>query len=192
MTKYALQTVLLIVLTITGTTAINAQKLSLTGTNNSVVVSGTSTLHDWEMNLSEFKTTAEISKNDEGSFVVSNATFSADANNLSSDNSSMDKKAHDAFDAKKTPEISFRQTASATIPAEGKKSFSIKGNLKIAGQTNSVSIPVSVTAQDNGKLRVKGTTTLLMTDFDMDPPTAMFGTIKSGDEVKVTINLELD
>jgi hypothetical protein len=48
-----------------------------------------------------------------------------------------------------------------------------------------------VTSQDDGSLLVKGTATLLMTDYNMEPPTAMFGTVKAGDEIKVTINLKL-
>lgn len=191
MIKYALQTVLLIALTITCTTGIKAQQVSLTGNDNEVVVTGTSSLHDWEMILSEFKTTAEINKNEDGSFKVSNAVFTANANNLSSDNSLMDKKAHNALEAKKAPEISFKQSTPVTIPEGGEKSFQAKGTLKIAGKTNSVSIPVSVITKDNGKILVKGTVTLQMTDFDMEPPTAMFGTVKAGDEIKVSVNVEL-
>jgi polyisoprenoid-binding protein YceI len=191
MTKYALQTVLLIALTITCTTGIKSQNISLTGSDNTVVVTGTSTLHDWEMELLEFKTTAEINKNDDGSFEVTNAVFSANANNLTSDNSLMDKKTHEALRAKKAPEISFRQSTPITLDIEGEKSFRIKGNLKFAGHANSVSIPINVTSQDDGSLLVKGTATLLMTDYNMEPPTAMFGTVKAGDEIKVTINLKL-
>ncbi|WP_291854886.1 YceI family protein [Marinilabilia sp.] len=191
MIKYALQTVLLIALTITSTTTIEAQNLSLTGTSNSVVVSGTSSLHDWEMILSGFKASTVINKQDDGSVVLDNAVFTADANNLSSDNSLMDKKAHEALNAKKAPEISFRQSDAVTIPAGGAKSFNMKGDIKIAGQTKSVSIPVSVKSQNNGTLQVKGTLPITMSDYQMEPPTAMFGTVKTGDEVKVNFNLSL-
>lgn len=191
MVKYALQTVLLIALTIASTTAIKAQSLSLTGTNNSVVVSGTSSLHDWEMILSGFNASTKLNQQDDGSMVLESAVFTANANNLSSDNSLMDKKAHEALNAKKAPEISFRQSETVTIPAGGEKSLRIKGNLKIAGQSKSVTIPVNVTPQSNGSLLVKGTLPITMSDYKMDPPTAMFGTVKAGDEVKVNFNISL-
>jgi polyisoprenoid-binding protein YceI len=191
MIKYALQTVLLIALTIASTTTIKAQSLSLTESNNSVVVSGTSSLHDWEMILSGFKASTKVNQQDDGSVVLESAVFTADANNLSSDNSMMDKKAHEALNAKKAPEISFRQSETVTIPSGGEKSIRIKGNLKIAGQTKSVTIPLRVTSQSDGTLLVKGTLPITMSDYKMEPPTAMFGTIKAGDEVKVNFNLNL-
>ncbi|MBN2280116.1 MAG: YceI family protein [Candidatus Marinimicrobia bacterium] len=182
---------LLIALTIASTTAIKAQSLSLTGTNNSVVVSGTSSLHDWEMILSGFNASTKLNQQDDGSMVLESAVFTANANNLSSDNSLMDKKAHEALNAKKAPEISFRQSETVTIPAGGEKSLRIKGNLKIAGQSKLVTIPVNVTPQSNGTLLVKGILPITMSDYKMDPPTAMFGTVKAGDEVKVNFNISL-
>jgi polyisoprenoid-binding protein YceI len=191
MTRFALQTLLIIALTIISTTATKAQTLNLTGNNNSVVVTGTSSLHDWEMVLSDFRATAEVTQNDDGSFTLTKAGLTGDANKLSSDNSMMDKKAHEALEAKKAPALTFRQSAPLNIQAGNDKKVQIKGNLTIAGETRPVSLPINLSYQESGNITVKGTATIQMSDYEMDPPTAMFGTIKTGDEVKVNINLEL-
>ncbi|WP_010662499.1 YceI family protein [Marinilabilia salmonicolor] len=191
MTKIALQTLLIIALTLVSGTTTKAQKLNLTGTNNSVVVTGTSSLHDWEMVLSDFRATAEVTHNEDGSYTLTNAGLTGDANKLSSDNSMMDNKAKDALRAKKAPELTFRQSTPLSIEAGNEEKVHIKGNLKIAGETKPVSIPINLTIQEGGKVLVTGTATVLMSDYKMDPPTAMFGTVKTGDEVKVNIKLEL-
>jgi hypothetical protein len=40
-------------------------------------------------------------------------------------------------------------------------------------------------------MQISGSKKLKMTEFDMVPPTALMGTIKTGDEVTVTFNLNL-
>ena len=41
-----------------------------------------------------------------------------------------------------------------------------------------------------GKVQFTGSYTLKMTDFSVKPPTAMFGTIKTGDEITVKFNVD--
>lgn len=188
MNKYALHTVLVIAISLICTTSIKAQSLTLTGNNNKVTVEGTSSVHDWDMVLSQFKASGEYNGSGE-STTIKQAAFEAKAENLSSDNSLMDKKAHDALKVKKHPEISFQQIGEVKVPASGNKSLSIKGNLTIAGKTNEVTTPVRV-GYSGDKVAIEGTATIKMTDFDMEPPTAMFGTIKAGDEVKVHFTFE--
>lgn len=65
--------------------------------------------------------------------------------------------------------------------------FDSKGELVVAGVTNTISMPVSVTPLGNKKVKIAGTTTVKMTQFDIKPPAPAIalGLIKTGDDVKL-------
>ena len=61
------------------------------------------------------------------------------------------------------------------------------GNLMIAGSKKDIQLQFSLKA-DSNKLLLSGLHEINMTNFGIEAPTAMFGTIKTGD--KVTIKFE--
>ncbi|MDI3521447.1 MAG: hypothetical protein PWR04_1435, partial [Anaerophaga sp.] len=64
-------------------------------------------------------------------------------------------------------------------------------NLTIAGETKPIEIALNANISPQKEVSVSGETTLKMTDFDVEPPTVMFGTIKTADEVTINFNLTL-
>lgn len=75
-------------------------------------------------------------------------------------------------------------------PAKDKDSpyvFDSKGELTVAGVTNTISMPVNVFLLPDKKLKITGTTTVKMTDFKIEPPTPLGLpiAIKTGDDVKI-------
>ncbi len=66
--------------------------------------------------------------------------------------------------------------------------FDSKGQLVVAGVTNTVSMPVNVMPLGEKKLKITGNTAVKMTDFKIEPPapTLALGMLKTGDEVKLT------
>jgi len=62
--------------------------------------------------------------------------------------------------------------------------FDSKGDLCVAGVTNTISMPVEVTVMPDKKLKITGTTGLKLSQFKIDPPGLAFA-IKVGDDVKV-------
>ena len=60
-----------------------------------------------------------------------------------------------------------------------------KGSLNIAGVTRPVDMMVKVLIRGNRKLIFEGSQTIKMSDFDIAPPTALFGTLKTGNEVAI-------
>jgi len=65
---------------------------------------------------------------------------------------------------------------------------SVKGLLTIAGVTKSVSIPLKISITDQNKITVDGAPRIKMTDFDVDPPTMFFGTVKVGAMITFNFN----
>jgi polyisoprenoid-binding protein YceI len=60
--------------------------------------------------------------------------------------------------------------------------------LSIAGVAKEVKFKTKYDV-DGNQITFKGSYTFKMTDFNIDPPTAVMGTIKTGDEV--TVRLEI-
>lgn len=97
-------------------------------------------------------------------------------------------KADDFFGAEKHPNITFK---SSSFEKTGEKTFALKGNLTIKGITKEVSFTGKLNGilkNDHGeKAGLKLTTTIDRTVFNVGKP----GSASIGEEVEVTINLEM-
>jgi hypothetical protein len=71
--------------------------------------------------------------------------------------------------------------------------FDSKGSLVVAGVTNQISMPVTVTPLGGKKLKIAGNVSVKMTDFGIEPPAPKIalGLIKTGDEVKLSFEWNL-
>ena len=156
--------------------------------NYKVTVQGTSSLHEWE---------SEVEKTDiKGSYTADKGTL-VDLNNAvvripvtsikSTKGKMMDNKTYEAFDFEKNPNIIFTVTSSRV----GAKTIDFKGTLAMAGAVRPVEVRATWKLLGNGDLQVTGSHKLKMTDFKMEPPTAMMGTVKVGEEVTVTFDIVL-
>jgi polyisoprenoid-binding protein YceI len=66
--------------------------------------------------------------------------------------------------------------------------FDSKGELAVAGVTNKVAFPVTMTRVDKNKMKTTGATSVKMTSFGIQPPApkVALGLISTGDDVKIT------
>ncbi|TDD98723.1 YceI family protein [Flavobacterium cellulosilyticum] len=153
---------------------------------STINVHGTSNVHDWDM-----KPTKII-----GELGISNVkqiyalTIKIEVKSLKSGNGIMDGKTYDAFDYKKNPYVSFQLTdASQTKLTESDAEITLTGNLSFAGQTHKIAIKSIGKITKTGDYELKGSFPLKMTDFGMKPPTAMLGTMKTGDAVTIKFDV---
>ncbi|TVQ02492.1 MAG: YceI family protein [Balneolaceae bacterium] len=71
----------------------------------------------------------------------------------------------------------------------GKANITAKGTINAAGVENIVTMNVEASVQNDGKIRFVGTQDLLMTSFNIDPPTALFGTVRAHDEIQIIFDV---
>ncbi len=114
---------------------------------------------------------------------------------LESEHSGMNSNMQEAMKADKFPNISYR-LVSAEVKEAGNSSaetfvLSTQGYLKIAGTEKMIGMDVTAKRLPSGELELTGSKDLLMTDFGIEPPTMMFGTIKTGDKVSIRFDLTL-
>ncbi len=150
---------------------------------------GTSTLHDWEMVSNDGQGTADFLL--EGSELkdIRSLSFKMKTRTLKSGKGTMDRICYDAMKTDDHEWITFELSDITSITKTG-STYKItgKGDLTIAGKTNTAVMNVNA-VYGGGKVKFTGEYNLKMTDFDVDPPTAMFGTIKTGDDLKVKFSL---
>lgn len=102
----------------------------------------------------------------------------------------MDGKTYDAFEYKENPTISFQLTDASPVKlTENEAEITLIGNLTIAGETRSISFKALVKINKSGDYQLKGAVPLKMTTFKIKPPTAFFGTMKTGDAVNVKFDI---
>ncbi|MBN3661670.1 MAG: YceI family protein, partial [Ornithobacterium rhinotracheale] len=81
------------------------------------------------------------------------------------------------------------QHPNITFTADQLKNGVVKGNLTINNVTRSIELPV-VIKKTKGFYTVQAEKDLLMTDFNITPPT-FYNAVKTANEVKIVINLIL-
>lgn len=161
--------------------------------SHTMTISGTSNMHDWTADVEKVTGTIKA-KVENGKIVdIQDVAISIDAQSLkSSGGSIMNSKMNDALNSKKNPKISFKLTKVDKI-TENAGSFRVSamGVLSIAGANQNVSLDVIGRLLPNGSIEFAGIKKLKMTDFKVEPPTAMFGAMKTGDEVTLTFKVIL-
>lgn len=63
------------------------------------------------------------------------------------------------------------------------------GNLNVAGTTKSIDLVVKGELLPNGAILFEGMKALKMTDFNVKPPTALLGVLKTGNEVFISFRI---
>jgi polyisoprenoid-binding protein YceI len=152
-----------------------------------VIIAGTSTMHDWTMTSKEATYSAGFEVSADGTPTKLNTvSVTLPAESLKSGKGAMDNNAYKALKTDKNKEITFQLTSSKITG----KSITCTGNLTIAGTTKPVDVDVTYEVK-NGNLVCKGSKKIKMTDFNVEPPSFMFGSVKTGDEITVTFDITL-
>jgi|PlaIllAssembly_1097288.scaffolds.fasta_scaffold100890_2 polyisoprenoid-binding protein YceI len=185
----------LLLVSLTGTNITSEkQSFEVSKDNASILISGTSNLHDWKMHLKTFDCNADFVIEGSNIEIIDKVTFSCNAEDLKSDNSLMDKKAYSALKSKSFPQVRFDMTSPLKVnPDNNKFSANLKGNLNIAGKSSTISIPVNgIIFNQNGNniINVNGDLVLKMSDFGISPPAFMMGALKTGDSVTVSFTMQ--
>ena len=187
--KYLVTTALFIIATIGYSNAQVGYSLK----SYNIVIKGTSNIHDWSADVKKMGISSTLNFTDGSLVGIATASVDIDATTLdASEGSIMDGKMRDALKADKYPKITFTASNLAISgQATGEYTTNITGNLTIAGTTQRVSLPVKVRILANGEVEFSGSQKLKMTAFKVTPPTAMFGAMKTADEITVNYLITL-
>jgi len=158
-----------------------------------LVIEGTSNVHDWDMKSEKGTCTAIFEINNAGAPTgLSTLSFTVPAESLKSEHKGMDKNTYKALGTDKYASISFTAGTAAIKPAgDGNYLLTAKGKLTISGVTKDVLLTATGVVNPDKSITYSGAYQLKMTDYNVAPPKAVFGTIKTGDKITVKFNLVL-
>ncbi|WP_242203590.1 YceI family protein [Aestuariivivens insulae] len=151
---------------------------------SSLTVYGTSSLHDWHIVTQSFNGALSFT-NLEGC-EIEQLQVEIPVETLKSGKKSMDKNTYKALNTNTYPKVSFKLTKVDEVKSLGGNKYEVKayGDLTIAGTKKN--IPLKLEVQINGStVKLVGEKDIKMTDFNVDPPTALFGTITTGDALTI-------
>ena len=173
-------------------TSISAQNPVLIQKESQIKISGTSNLHDWHEVAGNFSIDISLSADESVTPLIDRVLLTCQTASITSDNSIMTNKTHEALRVEKHPEITFASAKqSSLIVRNGEFSSTITGELTINGVRKPVAVPVEGSLSGN-KLIVRGSKTIKMSDFEVKAPVALMGTLKTGDDVTISFDLKFD
>ena len=112
-------------------------------------------------------------------------------------NAAMEHDMRKALRAAQYPEIGYRfvrLSEARYAPAGAVPAFALRveGEITLAGASRPVTIDVTATQLGPGRFRLRGGLPLRMTDFGIQPPSALLGLIRARDELWVSVDLNVE
>ncbi|HRN52651.1 MAG TPA: YceI family protein [Gemmatimonadaceae bacterium] len=155
---------------------------------------GTSTVRDWSCKAPQIDATIDAEAAApaavlDGRKAVKTVDLVFPVATLDCDNRTMNNHMRTALNAERHQAIRFT-LGEYTLAKGSTTTGSLQGQLTINGQTRAITVPVQF-ANAAGALRVTGRYPLPMTQWGVQPPRLMMGTLKVGDTVTVNFDLLL-
>uniref|UniRef100_UPI003511425B YceI family protein n=2 Tax=Xanthomarina TaxID=1868329 RepID=UPI003511425B len=163
---------------------VQSQEYNLSNSDSELKVYGTSNVHDWEINANEQSGVIDLIYSNE--LEINKLKIVIPAESLKSGKGGMDKNTYKALKTDKYKNITFSLTEIKSSTRLGDQKYKVKalGNLTISGVTKNVSIDFNLDINSN-TIHIVGEKSIKMTDFNVEPPTALFGSITTGDEITI-------
>lgn len=156
--------------------------------SHKVSVNGTSTVHDWESDVTKFEWSGQLTT--EGNTVksIQNVSVTIPVESIKSEKGGMmDDKTYEAFKSDKNPTITFKMTTATVTGA----TIKANGTLTMAGVTKPIVMNVAAKVLADGSVHLSGSQKINMKDYKMTPPKAVMGTIKVGEKITLLFELTL-
>lgn len=159
-----------------------------TSKGSMVRIEGTSSLHAWKMEGTTLngQVVAPPLEQWQNGTASTDVTVTIPVRSLKSEHKKMDQLMANALKAKTNPEIRYAMTSAVLAKPGIPFAVDTKGKLTIAGVTRDVAMQVTGTRDSDGTYMLTGKLPIRMSDYGVKPPTAMLGTIKTGNDVTVT------
>lgn len=182
-----MKTLYILLVSILLITTSKAQEIyQVVSSESSILIKGTSSLHEWESNAEQFEGSASFITENGALTNIEALSFSVVTESIKSGKRIMDNKIKDALDAKKHALITFSFSKIEEVSGD---SITVSGNLSLAGISKEISLTGAYQVEANGNITISGMEPIDMEDYGIKPPTAMMGTLKTGKDVEVEFQI---
>ncbi len=167
-------------------TTLFAQDYTVAKSSTAKII-GTSTLHDWESDVEDISGSATLEFDGTTLKSIPSMELKFAVESIESGKSKMNSITYETLKSKSNPHIIYKVKSVKSVEGD---QVTVSGDLTIAGQTK--------TTDMTGKLVNKGSSVQItakkkidMTQFGIEPPTAMLGTIVVGKDIDLDFNITL-
>lgn len=156
-----------------------------------LAIDGTSTLHGWTAKASDITGVPESISVTDGVLAITPMSIVTQVMSLDGGRGpAMNSKIQKALKVDTNPEVIFAiekqvQIELGSLTDEG---VPITGALTVAGKTQEVELITQVKVEDD-KLLITGSRDMKMSSFDIEAPSAMFGQIKTNDDITIRFSV---
>lgn len=164
-----------------------------TSKEHKMIVSGTSTLHDWEAPASSLTAKGDITIQNGTLQSINSLNVTCTAKSIkSAKGESMDEKIYEALKADDNPNITYTLSKVSSITKSGDEwIIETSGTLTIGGTAKTVELSVKAKVEPDGDIVFTGKKMIKLTGFNLERPSAMLGMIKCGDDITLTFSLTM-
>ncbi len=168
-----------------------SQNQYIMASDHKITIEGTSNVHDWVEVAQTAIGDGVVQWNQDATFNIQKLNLKVTVKSLKSDKGSiMDNKTYDALKGDDHPYITFKMVSiKSNVKSGTGYSIKVNGDLTIAGVTKNVDINGTVYVKENGKLYIETSKAIKMSDFGIDPPTAMMGAMTVGNDITIKFKL---
>lgn len=174
--------------------AFDATPFTLTG-DSELYIDGTSNVHDWTCDVSSVSGTMAVDTANVRSQAgpdFQNARVRVPLSAVDCGRDGMTENLHEAMKAEDHPAVRYRAVSTSVKPhpdSSGWFQVTTAGPMTVAGSTRTAKVVAAGQRLDDGRLRLAGETSLDMTNFGVDPPTAMLGALRTGETVTIRFDV---
>lgn len=165
-----------------------------------MIIHGTSNVNDWEAEVRTVKGEVVVEKienidwSDAASFRIEQVNLLIPVADIDSGSRRMNNNMYDYLKKSDHPYISYEMQEKIELITMGNPGgiLKVRGIVTAAGKSVKINHEVTINEDDNGRLNISGSHDLKMTDFGIDPPRALLGTVRSHDEMTIAFKLVLE
>ena len=120
-------------------------------------------------------------------------TLTIPVESIQSGSGGLTKSIHKYLNADDHPNITFTLNEANDVSVKGDSAvITASGVINANGVDSDVIMQVTASLNADGSINFQGEQELLMTSFEIDPPTAIFGTVRARDEMIISYNVNFN
>ncbi len=150
-------------------------------------INGTSTMKSFSCSATKIDVSVTSEPGSAPEDLVQSASLVVPVESLDCRNGTMNSHMRKALKAEKNPQIFWKMSSYSVNGTD----VTMKGRLSIAGKENPFEMKATGSAESDGTIRMKGSTKFKMSEYGVQPPSLMLGSMKVGDPITVSFDLVL-
>jgi len=167
--------------------------VTYSASSHQIRINGNSNVQRWSAEVPRVTAVGDFVVNNGRLEAISRLIVEVDAAAIrGSEGNIMTEKIRESLKVQQHPRIIFRLTRLENISQSG-NDFTVEasGNLTVAGVSRPVELLATGRVMPNGDIQINGVEEMRMTTWNVQPPRAMLGALRTADDISVNFSLTL-